>query len=212
MFGECKKRTTITKSNKSKTMEVNRDILGKLLSISIRKGRVVDFEKALEYPLSTVPLNIPNADGTMRKTNKSELAKVILGNATNEVSTESTLENTVYIVDLISLIRTLRYIPETFEDLIFRVLKTIPPGYKRVDIASDSYHSNSIKSSEREKRGSAGKILLKSSKSKLPRDFNKFLSNSENKRKMVSIMFDVMEQERCKVLLSVKNKQTYISR
>ena len=212
MFGECKKRTTITKSNKSKTMEVNRDILGKLLSISIRKGRVVDFEKALEYPLSTVPLNIPNADGTMRKTNKSELAKVILGNATNEVSTESTLENTVYIVDLISLIRTLRYIPETFEDLIFRVLKTIPPGYKRVDIASDSYHSNSIKSSKREKRGSAGKILLKSSKSKIPRDFNKFLSNSENKRKMVSIMFDVMEQERCKVLLSVKNKQTYISR
>ena len=60
-------------------MEVNRDILGKLLSISMRKGRVVDFVKALEYPLSTVPLNISNADGTMRKTNKSELAKLILG-------------------------------------------------------------------------------------------------------------------------------------
>ena len=74
------------------------------------------------------------------------------------------------------------------------------PGYKRVDIVSGSYHSNSIKSSEREKRGSAGKILLKSSKSKIPHDFNKFLSSSENKQKMVSIMFDVMEEERCKVL------------
>ena len=98
------------------------------------------------------------------------------------------------------MIRTLRYIPETFEDLTFRVLKTIPTGYKRVDSVSDSYRSNSIKSSEREKRGSAGKILLKSNKSKIPRDFNKFLSNSENKQKMVSIMFDVMEQDRCKVL------------
>ena len=75
LFGECKKGTTITKSNKSKTMEVNRDILGKLLSISIRKGRVVDFEKALEYLLSTVPLNIFNADGTMRKTNKSNFGQ-----------------------------------------------------------------------------------------------------------------------------------------
>ena len=72
LFGECKKHTTITKSNKSKTMEVNRDILGKLLSISIRKGRIVDFEKASEYSLSTVPLNISNANGTMRKTNISE--------------------------------------------------------------------------------------------------------------------------------------------
>ena len=122
-----------------------------------------------------------------------------MANATNEVSAESTLKNTVYIVDLIALIRTLRYIPESFEDLTFRVLKSIPPGYKRVDMVSDSYHSNSIKSSERGKKGSAGKILLKSSKSKIPRNFNKFLSNSENKQKMVS-MFDVMEEERCKVL------------
>ena len=54
----------------------------------------------------------------LRKTNKSELAKVILANATNEFSTESTW----YISHLIALIRTLCYIPETFEDLTFRVL------------------------------------------------------------------------------------------
>ena len=65
---------------------------------------------------------------------------------------------------------------------------------------SDSYHSNSIKIGEREKRGITGKILLKSGKSKIPREFNKFLLNSENKQKMISILFNVMEEKRIKVM------------
>ena len=36
LFAECKKLKTITKINKSKTMEDNRNILGKLLSIYTR--------------------------------------------------------------------------------------------------------------------------------------------------------------------------------
>ena len=112
LFGQNNKRATIAKNNKSKTIEVNRDILAKLLSISVHKERMIDFEIALQYPLATVPLSLSSVDGTMRKTNKSELAKAILANATNEEAPTSILGVTVYIVDLMALIRTLRDIPE----------------------------------------------------------------------------------------------------
>ena len=62
-----------------------------------------------------------------------------------------------------------------------------------------------------EKRGSAGKILLKSSKSKIPRDFNKFLLNSENKKKMVIILFDVLEEKRVKVMNLIRTNKLVLA-
>ena len=134
-----------------------------------------------------------------------------MAHATNEEQPETTLDNIVYIVDLMALIRTMRDIPETFEDLAFRIIKSIRSGYKRVDIVSDSYHKVSIKSGEREKRGSSGKILLKSSKSKIPREFNKFLLNNENKQKMVEIFFDVLEEKHVKVLNLLRTNQLVLA-
>ena len=72
-FGTNTKKTVL--SNK-KSIDVNRDILAKLLSISTKQQeKKIDLEKALTYPLSEVPLSLCNADGSMRKTNTSKLAK-----------------------------------------------------------------------------------------------------------------------------------------
>ena len=47
-------------------IDVNRDILAKLSKISVIKGKtIIDFEKALKYPLGDIPLSLENADGTM---------------------------------------------------------------------------------------------------------------------------------------------------
>ena len=69
-FKTCYKQAT--KSNK-KSVEVNRDILSMLLSLTVRKQKVIDFQAALSYPLSQVPLSLCNSDGSMRKTVKSKL-------------------------------------------------------------------------------------------------------------------------------------------
>ena len=61
-----------------KSVDVNRDIVAKLLPISVTEGKTIDFEKALKYPLGTIPLSMANADGTTRKTNKRKLGKIIL--------------------------------------------------------------------------------------------------------------------------------------
>ena len=54
-------------SKKTSSVDVNRDILAHLTYISNYKSRNTGFEKALEYPLTPVPLNLLNADGSMRK-------------------------------------------------------------------------------------------------------------------------------------------------
>ena len=56
------------------------------------------------------------------------------------------------------IIRTMREVSGTFEDLAFKIVKSLPTGYRRVDIVADSYLENSIKSSVKSK-----KILVKSS-------------------------------------------------
>ena len=39
-----------TAENKKSVVDVNRDVLAKLLSISVRKVEIIVFEKALKYP------------------------------------------------------------------------------------------------------------------------------------------------------------------
>ena len=49
--------------------------------------------------------------------------------------------------------------------------------------------------SERQTRGLSSKIHIKSSKSKVPRNFVNFLSNGENKERMVEIIFSTLQKK-----------------
>ena len=42
------------------TLQVNRNIIGALLSHSAKSSRAIDFERALKFSLSAVPLSIAN--------------------------------------------------------------------------------------------------------------------------------------------------------
>ena len=53
-----KKETKLCRGNKIKSVEINRNILGKLVSYSAISGKVVDYSAALKYPLSPIPLSI----------------------------------------------------------------------------------------------------------------------------------------------------------
>ena len=50
----------------------------------------------------------------------------------------------------------------TNKELIWKIVKTLPSGYKSMYIIADTYRETSIKSSEQEKRGSLSKIFIKS--------------------------------------------------
>ena len=119
------------------------------------------------------------------------------------------------IVDLIASIRILHENPDTFQEPSFKKVKIIPFEFKRVDIVADSfqtqtqldkvtdsYQPNLIKISERHRSGLSSKIYIKSSKSRVPRNFGNFLSNGQKEERMVKIIFSTFqEKNKCFELL-----------
>ena len=88
----------------------------------------------------------------------------------------------VYIVEMIAQLRTcFADLTSSYEALVIRFIRSIPQGYRRVHIIADTYRDANIESGEREKRGSAAKVIIASVKSKLPRDMNQFMLTNENK-------------------------------
>ena len=56
LFKNACKKVEVIKNNKHQLVEINRNILGKLLAYSANSGRAIDFETALQYHLSSVNL------------------------------------------------------------------------------------------------------------------------------------------------------------
>ena len=171
-FKVMTKKTT-TSNNMS--IEVNRDIFGRLLSISSKESKSIDFVKALPYPLSEVPLSLANADDTIRKTNKSKLANIIIQRLYNR-----------YIKAADCLYHWCHGIYKNYGKSTWylwatgmQFLSGIPKGFSRIDLLADSCFNNSIKDAERIKRGTSRKIIVRSMKSKLPSEFSQFLSCGE---------------------------------
>ena len=123
---------------------MNRDKFGKLITTSSKTGKVINFSNALTYPLCTVPLSVANADGSKRKTTKSNLFGELIKNTQSDIHYYSeklpNKENvSALVVDLMAGIRQISGIPETYNDLVWKYLETIPVGYQRVDIVADTY-------------------------------------------------------------------------
>ena len=119
-FKDTLKSTVVKKANQSMTLQVNRNIIGALLSYSAKSGRAIDFERALKFPLSAVPLSIANGDGSRRETSKNKLMDVINPKG-NENFTQAPSENVSdFVIDFVALVRTLTVIPKTLENLIWK--------------------------------------------------------------------------------------------
>ena len=54
------------------------------------------------------------------------------------------------VIDFIALIRTMVEIPSTFEEFAWKLIKSTPSGYSRVDIVADTYREISMKNAERD--------------------------------------------------------------
>ena len=65
------------KDHSKEVIKVNRDLLGKLLLLSGKFHKPINFQEALTYPLCSVPLSLVFPDGTKR-TSKSELLEIIV--------------------------------------------------------------------------------------------------------------------------------------
>ena len=212
LFSDTRSKAKRKKDNTSEVIKANRNILGKLLTLSANAQQPIDFEKALSYPLYHVPLSLAFPDGTKRSNQKSKLLEIIMKTRKidkhekdNHVNTKKDVST--LIVDMIAHYRVIsQNLPDTFEDWIKKFLQTVhnDDKYNRIDIVADTYRNFSIKSGEREKRGSSSKILIKSVDGKIPRDVGNFFSNNENKTRLIDLTFDYIKRNPVQCLALLK--------
>ena len=107
----------------------------------------------------------------------------------------------------------------TFEGLAQKFVKSIPSASIRVDIVADTYRETSIESIEGKNRGESSKVLIKSLKSKVPRDFPNFLLNGDNKTTMMELIaeyivtskvFNILRYHR--IAIALDNKCTSVTK
>ena len=208
LFKECIQKVIVV-NGKIKTVEANCNIIITPLAASAKNRQAINFETALQYPMSPVPLDIANADGSRRTTDK--LAKIINNKIT--ILTEMPAKQNVaaYIIDLMALVRVQRSRPNTYEEFTMQIIQSILSGYKKVHIVADTYRPTSIKDPECLKRGYADKIIVHSAAARLPHNFDDFLKNGENKSSLINLIQEVIISRKTEVLDTLRSDVLFFS-
>ena len=114
------RKAKVTRNGKNAAIEVNRNAIGKLLATSTKFEKKIDFEVALAYPLTSVPLSLSNTDGSRRVTQKSKLMEV-LSQYQEENDAVVEIDAKIFVIDFIAQIRVItKKIPEMYEQLALK--------------------------------------------------------------------------------------------
>ncbi len=93
------------------------------------------------------------------------------------------LEQVSYIIDGNAILHMQTALPNTFADLAESLYHQMPKA-ERVDFVTNTYHPLSIKTNERQRRGTTNTYLIKGPLTNVPRDWKQFLSNDVNKTQL----------------------------
>jgi hypothetical protein len=183
-FDDKKKRKKLTTSQK-KVVEIKaeRNLFGQLVMLSEQHD--ISLDKTLSYPLGPVPWALATADGCPVKTDKAKLMHRLEAGVDHPERPAS--NQVIYIFDGNAMLQAMTGLPGTFEELAKKVFESLPKC-ERVDFVTDTYKEDSIKSTERTRRGASDTFLIKGSKTKLPRDWKGFMCNSENKTQLIELL------------------------
>ena len=172
------------KSSQPLNVRAERNLLVQLLMLSQRNA--ISLPKLFKHSLSPIPWSIATADGCLAKTNKARF----MHSLEKQVGTEATKDvqpllptDYVGIVDGNALIRLMTALPETFGEFA-KMLFCALPKCGVVHFVTDTYHNDSIKGVERNRRGHSRVHIIGGPAKRLPRDFNSFLLEGENKQQL----------------------------
>ena len=117
----------------------------------------VTVEALMSHPIGSVPLSLFNEDGSLRKTNKSDLALYLESLADISDMDETTTSNVIYISDGMAVLHSLSAETcTTFDDLVFKYVRGVISDMSIADIVIDVFDrydmQHSIKETERKRR------------------------------------------------------------
>lgn len=186
---ETFKVKTVKKVNNGKIEEfkIHRDLFGRLLGISLECDLEID--KALEYPLTPVPLSLCHLDGSINKTEKSKLVPLLLDRDLDDKSLPNELD--AVIIDGFFFLYTILEFPETFGEISHNILKKLT-NYKakNIYIVFDTYPQPSIKDYEHKIRNNLREtdFIIDGPKTKRPAKFLDEMKNIKFKQAFVKFL------------------------
>ena len=158
----------------------------------LAKSRPIDMTAVLRHELGSIPAALFKDNGEMRKTQKCQLTHAIEELYLKYDEKDYSNKSKAIVVDMMSIIQTSKptgTFAEYAKYIQERVLK-MAIGYTRLDMVFDVYHQSSIKSAECARRGAQKMcdIKLNHDSIQVPKDWQGFLSNLENKNELVSFL------------------------
>ena len=165
--------------------------------IVIAETRKLSMSSVLSHPLGPLPWALASADGSLRKTTKSTLAKELQKDIP---AVEAIPQPSACIIDGMAMVQRLKGDHMTFADiadaLMAMVLREGAAG-KRIDVVFDVYREMSIKNTEREKRGGySGNEYRHIQPDHKVQQWRKFLANPQNKKQLVGFVTEEWQKER----------------
>ena len=150
-FSDLKKEKKTKATGKDVILKADRRLFGSMVLVAT--SRNLNMREVLQHPLGPLPWALSNCDGTLKKTNKSTLARHIEGRV---APAEHIPLPSACIIDGMSMVNKISGDNRTFGDIaenIFKFAIQAANASSRIDIVFDVYRENSIKTAEREGRG-----------------------------------------------------------
>ncbi len=182
------KQKSQTSSQKEVIIKADRSVFARLLVVAQQRENIT-IDEVLRYELGPLPWSMATVFGTMQKTTKSLMTKVLI---TDEHKVKQIPPNSACIIDMMALVQSWTKIPDSFGMLandLLQHITSIPA--KRIDIVCDTYPLISVKNPEREERASAGTLVMKirGPDQKCADQFKKFLRHGENKESLIEFLY-----------------------
>ena len=155
-------------------------------------GMSIDLQNIMRFQLAPVPYSLGTADGHLAKTNKAKGFQYLTKHVKDV--RPPLKEDTLLIMDGNALFHSMTEIPDTFRGISEKVFRMIPTQ-SDVIFSTDTYAKGSIKDMERERRGTGDIFLVSGASMRRPVDWKGFLSNSQNKEKLIAMLLEVWSDD-----------------
>ncbi len=169
----------------------------------------LDISVVLKHPLTPVPLARGHVDGSMHKTDKSVLTKIL----EMKINTEGPTTVQACVLDAMLIIQSHMDLPKTYGGLAGSILKRIMKSSDRVDFVCDSYSGRekpSLKDIKHElqQEDQSPVYTHLGPEQKRPRDFRDMLNSPEFKKTFLHFL--VAEWQKPCYAQHIKGHKLYV--
>lgn len=191
-----------------KVIKFERNLFARILRMSLKE--TMNMESVLSFPITPIPLALCHPDGTMYKTNKSQLIKIL----ESEVKSLPPNSYDTIIYDAMSLLHALGDLPAKYGDVVKHILKKIcvQPA-NDIRLIFDSYKTPSIKDFERNKRSHTRntQYIITGAQQKRPPNFQNALLSDSFKINFITFLVDHLCNSGSSYGDIILNKKFYIT-